>query len=71
MLSAMEKDIDVWGIAEKGDLRPITAWLGEKIHRHGRFLKPNQLLEQAMGAPFDPNYYVDYLVKKFSALYDL
>ena len=71
MLSAMEKDIDVWAAAEKGDLTPITAWLGEKIHRHGSFLKPNVLLEQAMGQPFDPNYYVDYLVKKFSKLYNL
>ena len=71
MLAAMEKDIDVWAAAEKGNLTPITAWLGEKVHRHGRFLKPNQLLEQAMGQPFNPNYYVDYLVKKFSKLYNL
>ena len=71
MLSAMEKDVDVWAAAEKGDLRPITAWLGEKIHRHGKLLKPAQLLENAMGAAFDPNYYVNYLVKKFSDLYKL
>ena len=71
MLAAMEKDVDVWSAAEKGDLRPITAWLGEKIHRHGRFLKPAQLLENAMGAPFDANYFVDYLVRKFTDLYKL
>lgn len=71
MLAAMEKEVDVWAAAEKGDLSPITAWLGEHIHRYGRLLKPAQLLENAMGAPFDPNCYVDYLTKKFSALYHL
>lgn len=71
MLAAMEKNVDVWAAAEKGDLSPITAWLGEHIHRYGRLLKPAQLLENAMGAPFDPNCYVDYLTKKFSALYNL
>lgn len=71
MLAAMEKDVDVWAAAEKGDLSPITAWLGEHIHRYGRLLKPAQLLENAMGAAFDPNCYVDYLTRKFSALYNL
>lgn len=71
MLAAMEKEVDVWAAAEKGDLSPITAWLGEHIHHYGRLLKPAQLLENAMGAPFDPNCYVDYLTKKFSALYHL
>lgn len=71
MLAAMEKEVDVWAAAEKGDLSPITAWLGEHIHRYGRLLKPAQLLENAMGAPFDPNCYVDYLTRKFSALYHL
>jgi len=71
MLRAMEKDVDVWAAAEKGDLRPITAWLGKKIHCHGRLLEPAQLLENAMGAAFDPSFYVDYLTKKFTALYNL
>lgn len=71
MLDAMEKDVDVWAAAEKGDLTPITAWLGEHIHRYGRLLKPAQLLENAMGAPFDPNCYINYLTRKFSALYHL
>lgn len=71
MLAAMEKDVDVWAAAEKGDLTPITAWLGERIHRYGRLLKPVQLLENAMGAPFDPTCNINYLTRKFSALYHL
>ena len=71
MLSAMEKDFDPWCDVEKGDLSRVTAWLGEKIHRHGKLLTPPQLLRNAIGADFDPNCYVDYLTKKFTELYKL
>ena len=71
MLPQMEKDVDVWGAARSGDLRPITAWLGEKIHRHGQLLTPPQLVESACGAPFDPTFYVNYLKKKYGELYSL
>ena len=71
MLQAMEKDVDVWTAAEKGDLAPITAWLREKIHRHGRMLTPAQLLQNATGAPFDPTCYTTYLADKFTKLYQL
>lgn len=71
MLKNMEKDIDVWGIAATGDLRPITAWLGEKIHRYGKFLKPQDLLLNAMGGPLDAKVYTGYLAKKYRELYKL
>ena len=71
MLSAMEKDFNPWADVEKGDLSRVTAWLGEKIHRHGCFLTPPQLLRQAIGADFDPACYVDYLTRKFTDLYRL
>ena len=71
MLGAMEKDVDVWAAAEKGDLTPITAWLREKIHRHGRVLTPAQLLENSTGAGFDPTCYTSYLADKFTKLYNL
>ena len=71
MLRKMEKDIDVWGIAGTGDLRPITAWLGDRIHKYGKFLKPQELLLNAMGEPLDAHVYTDYLVKKYSDLYHL
>lgn len=71
MLAAMEKDFDPWADVEKGDLFRITAWLGEKIHRHGRLLTPPHLLKNAIGQDFDPACYVNYLKRKFSALYSL
>ncbi len=71
MLCAMEKDFDPWAEVEKGDLSRVTAWLGEKIHRHGLMMTPPQLLENALGQPFDPGCYTAYLTNKFRKLYKL
>ena len=48
----------------------ITAWLGEKIHRHGALYKPTELFEMVCGK-FDPKFFTDYLKNKYSALYNL
>ena len=71
MLKVMERDVDVWGGVRRGDLSPVTGWLGEKIHHYGQLLTPAQLLQSACGAPFDPKFYTDYLIGKYSALYGL
>ena len=69
MLRQMEKDIDVWGIAESGDLKPVTAWLGEKVHRFGCLKEPKDVLLGAMGGPLDAKVYTGYLKDKFGKLY--
>lgn len=71
MLRRMEREIDVWPAVERGDLTPVTAWLREHIHRFGQLKTPAQLLENALGEPFDPTCFTDYLTRKFSALYGL
>ena len=71
MLANMEKDVDVWGAVRSGSLKPITAWLGEKIHHYGQLLTPDELVLNGCGGPFDPNCYVNYLKKKYGELYNL
>ena len=71
MLRAMEKEIDVWGSVRAGDLKPVNAWLDERIHRFGQLKTPPQLFESACGESFDPGVYTGYLKAKFSALYAL
>jgi carboxypeptidase Taq len=70
-LTAMQRDIDVWAAVGKGDLQPVTAWLKEKIHRHGRMLLPADLIVSASGEPFNPRYYIDYLKSKYQEVYNL
>ena len=71
LLQNMEKDLDVWSVVRSGDLRPVTRWLGERIHQYGQLLTPAELLESAFHAPFDPNLYVGYLKGKYGELYGL
>ena len=72
MLDTMKKTVDVEGAISAGDLSPVTSWLRERIHRHGRMLDPKELLLNAFdGAPFDPECYVRYLTDKYTALYGL
>ena len=70
MLRNMEQDMDVWGPVSRGDLSQVSAWLGEKVHRHGGLMEPADVVKNACG-DFDPTVYADYLEKKYSALYGL
>lgn len=71
MLAKMRETVDVDGALAKGDVKPITDWLVERVHRHASFLKPNEVVKNACEAEFDPSYYVEYLREKFSKLYNL
>lgn len=70
MLHNMKQTVDVEGAAAKGDLRPITAWLREKVHQYGGLMIPADVVRNACG-DFDPAYYTDYLTRKYTALYQL
>ena len=71
MLRRMETETDVWGSVARGDLSPVTRWLGEKVHQYGTLKKPAEVLDIAMGGPLDATVYTGYLKSKFSELYGL
>lgn len=55
-----------------GNFSPIREWLREKIHVHGSFYpSADELLRVATGEPMNPRYFIQYLEKKFTALYRL
>jgi len=70
-LARMRQDLDPFAAIRAGDMKPIVDWLGDKIYRHASMYDPNTLLEMVAGAPFDPQYYVDYLENKYSDVYGL
>jgi carboxypeptidase Taq len=43
-----------------GDVEPIRAWLGERIHRHGRRLDTEPLVEHATGGAIDAEPFLRY-----------
>jgi len=70
-MNAMRKDIDVEKCLENNEFSKITDWLKEKIHKHGGFYTPEEIMVMATGEPFNPQYYIDYLVDKYSKLYNI
>ncbi|MCB2111088.1 MAG: carboxypeptidase M32 [Defluviimonas sp.] len=54
-----------------GDARPATAWLAEKVQRHGALYPPAEVIERACGFAPDEGPILDYLETKFRAIYGL
>ncbi|MFH0992926.1 MAG: carboxypeptidase M32 [bacterium] len=65
----MAKDLDIEKILRAGDMTPINAWLKERIHQFGGSKSPQQLLQDVTGEAFNAQYYIEYLKKKYTALY--
>ena len=71
LLHVMQQEIgNVDELVRSGELGKVTAWLKENIHRHAGFYKPGELFERICGK-FDAHYYTQYLVQKYTALYQL
>jgi carboxypeptidase Taq len=54
---------------ERGEFGPLRDWLGENVHRWGRVLEPQDLLERVTGSRLDPEPYLGYLRRKVEKLY--
>lgn len=65
----MKKDIDVEQLVLDNNIKAINDWLKEKIHVFGSSKKPDEILLDVTGEPFDAKYYVQYLKEKYSKLY--
>jgi carboxypeptidase Taq len=57
---------------EQGEFQEIKAWLTDKIHRHGkRYPSLDAMLEDQLGEPLSPKYFIDYLTEKYTDIYKL
>ncbi len=63
------KDFD--SLVLNGELFKIKEWLAEKIHKHGKLLKPSEILMQVTGEEINPEYMIDYLENKYKEIYKL
>ena len=70
-LDLMKKDFDVDSDLRKGDFTRINKWNEEHIWKDGSLYKPGELLKKVLGADFDPNYYIEYLEKKYKEVYEI
>jgi carboxypeptidase Taq len=56
---------------EAGDLLFIGSWLKSEIHRYGREFTPQELIVKVTGKQLTEKPYLNYLNRKFGALYHL
>jgi carboxypeptidase Taq len=70
-LHVMQKDIDIDSELAKDNLTPIKDWLDTHIHTHGSLYFPKELLERVTGEKINHKYFINYLHKKYSQIYDL
>jgi carboxypeptidase Taq len=66
-----QKDIpDMYEQIEAGKFDQIKEWLTSKVHKHGkRYKSLDALLEAELGEKLNPKYFIEYLDKKYSELY--
>ena len=70
-LARMKESVDVDACLARGDFAPINDWNRRHIWRFGSLYTPAQILDRALGEPFDPSYYIQYLEQKCIAMYGL
>lgn len=69
--SVMEKEIDVEGSLESGNLLNILDWLREKIHSYGASKSAEELAVDITGEKLNPKYFKTYLENKYKQIYNI
>lgn len=70
-LSKMKETVNVDEDIKKGDFTNINKWNEEHIWKFGCLYKPGVLLKKVLEKDFDPNYYIEYLEKKYKEIYGI
>ena len=71
LLAYMQREFDVEGEINLGNISKITEWLKDKIHRFGSVYIPVNLIGNIAGEGLNAKYYTDYLKNKFEKLYQV
>lgn len=67
----MNEAFDVDEALRAGNIGRVTTWLRENIHQYGATKNATELLRDVTGEELNTKYYIDYLTKKYTKLYDL
>jgi carboxypeptidase Taq len=65
----MREEMDFEGLLRSGDISVIREYLKTNIHQYGKLKDSRQILKDVTGEDFNPQYYVDYLIEKYSKVY--
>ena len=62
---------DILDQIKAGEFDTLTAWMKDKIHRHGAKFEPQELVQRITGREIDPEPYLRYLTHKYTDIYQL
>ena len=71
ILDKVKKELPFDELVSRCETRPILDWLSDRIYRHGKMLRPGDVVPAVTGRPFSARYYTDYLTAKYGALYGI
>jgi carboxypeptidase Taq len=63
--TSIEKDV------ENGNTKEILNWLRQHIHSFGRYYNAEDLCKKATGETLNANYFIEYVTKKYTDIYNL
>lgn len=67
----MQKDLDLDSILTNAQFEKIAEWLKDHIHQYGALKTIDELLVETTNEPFNPDYYINYLIEKYTKIYTL
>src|SRR5450432_1911567 len=56
---------------EKGNTSDLLQWLRQRIHGYGRILNSEEICKIATGETLNVQYFLDYLLDKYSRIYEI
>ncbi len=71
MEAAQEVHPNIDADMEQGNFENLHAWLIENVYQHGSKYTPDELIEQISGKPISVQPFLDYVNRKYGALYEL
>src|SRR3989344_305372 len=67
----MKRELALAKLIREGDFGTILSWQRKNIHQYGSLYWPKELVKRVTGKPLSPDYFLDYLKKKYSEMYSL
>ena len=71
LFETMKEQIDVDAALESHHFEIIQDWLEKNVHHYAASKSMMEIVEEVSRKPFDPNIYIDYLIEKYSKIYEL
>jgi len=68
-MDALKKNPSLPEEYENGNFSNLLTYLRENVHQYGKIYQANELIKRITGEDLNPNYFIEYIEKKFYPIY--